>query len=65
VHTVAEGTAQSVDRRRRKARRAWRRTTRRLALVVGLGAGYVTGARAGREHYDEIVQRVSRAVGRG
>lgn len=28
----------------------------KILLVVGLGVGYVLGARAGRERYDEIVR---------
>lgn len=30
------------------------KTSSKLALVVGLAAGYVLGARAGRERYDQI-----------
>lgn len=30
-----------------------------FVLLVGLGVGYVLGARAGRERYDQIVERVS------
>lgn len=29
----------------------------KILLVVGLGVGYVLGARAGRERYDEIVTK--------
>jgi len=32
----------------------------KLLLVVGLGVGYVLGARAGRERYDELKAGVSR-----
>jgi hypothetical protein len=32
----------------------------KILLVVGLGVGYVLGARAGREKYDELVSRVQK-----
>lgn len=32
------------------------KTSSKLALIVGLAAGYVLGARAGRERYDQIVK---------
>ncbi len=31
--------------------------TGKLSFLAGLGAGYVLGARAGRERYDEIASR--------
>ena len=39
-----------------RLRRSWRRNTRRLALGLGLAGGYVVGARAGEQRYEEIVQ---------
>jgi hypothetical protein len=35
----------------------------RLGLVLGLGVGYVLGARAGRERYEEIVRWWARLNG--
>ena len=35
----------------------------RLALLAGLGAGYVLGARAGRERYEEIRDGFNRLMG--
>lgn len=32
----------------------------KVLLVVGLGVGYVLGARAGREKYDELVDKVQK-----
>jgi hypothetical protein len=32
----------------------------KILLVVGLGVGYVLGARAGREKYDELVAKVQK-----
>ncbi len=32
----------------------------RTGLIVGLGAGYVLGAKAGRERYDQIMALVER-----
>ncbi len=32
----------------------------KILFVVGLGVGYVLGTRAGREKYDELVQRVQK-----
>jgi hypothetical protein len=35
----------------------------KTGLLVGLGAGYVMGAKAGRERYQEIQQGLSRLTG--
>jgi hypothetical protein len=35
----------------------------KILLVVGLGVGYVLGARAGRERYDEIKRAVEKFWG--
>jgi hypothetical protein len=32
----------------------------KVLLVLGLGVGYVLGARAGREKYDELVDKVQK-----
>lgn len=32
----------------------------KVLLVVGLGVGYVLGARAGREKYDDLVDKVQK-----
>jgi hypothetical protein len=34
---------------------------RKLSLLVGFGIGYVLGARAGRERYEELVKFAQRA----
>jgi hypothetical protein len=31
--------------------------SRKLSLLIGFGAGYVLGARSGRERYDQIVAK--------
>ncbi len=36
----------------------------KTGLVIGFGAGYVLGARAGRERYDQIVSVAKQAQGR-
>lgn len=35
------------------------RASSKILLIVGLAAGYVLGARAGRERYDQIAEAVS------
>ncbi len=35
----------------------------RLGFLIGFGAGYVLGARAGRERYEQIVQLWNRVSG--
>ena len=35
----------------------------RLGLLTGLAAGYVLGAKAGQERYDQIMQMVRKAMG--
>ena len=36
----------------------------RTGLVIGLGAGYVLGAKAGRERYEQIMETVADLTGR-
>jgi hypothetical protein len=38
-------------------------TMRKTGLVLGLAAGYVLGARAGRERYDQIMEAYSNFMG--
>lgn len=53
IHEVAEG-AEAVQK-------AWRKLVTRLIIVVFGGTGYVLGARAGRERYDQIMAAAQRA----
>lgn len=55
VREVAEGVE--------TVQRAWHKLVTRLIIVVFGGAGYVLGARAGRDRYDQIVSAVQRAQG--
>ena len=41
-----------------------RKTKRRLFVLICLGIGYVLGARAGRERYDQIVAQAQKIAGR-
>jgi hypothetical protein len=41
-----------------------RKTKRRLFVLICLGIGYVLGARAGRERYDQIVAQAQKLAGR-
>ena len=36
---------------------------KKLTLLVGAGAGYVLGSKAGRERYDDIVTQVKKLAG--
>ena len=38
---------------------------RKISLLLAAGAGYVLGARAGRERYDQIVAQVNKLKGGG
>jgi hypothetical protein len=42
----------------------WRKVTRRLTILIFGGAGYVLGARAGRERYDQIMRAVGKVAQR-
>ena len=53
VREVAEGVE--------AVQRAWSKLLTRLTIVVFGGAGYVLGARAGRERYDQIVAAAKQA----
>jgi hypothetical protein len=55
IHEVAEG-AEAVQR-------VWSKFLTRLIIVVFGGAGYVLGARAGRERYDQIMSAAQRVQG--
>ncbi|MBW9215628.1 hypothetical protein KV102_12330 [Mumia sp. zg.B53] len=37
---------------------------RKISLLLAAGAGYVLGARAGRERYDQIVAQAKKVTGR-
>lgn len=37
---------------------------KKLTLVVGFGAGYVLGAKAGKDRYDQIMKQVNGLLGR-
>jgi hypothetical protein len=42
----------------------WRTAMGKVSLALGFGVGYVLGARAGRERYEQIVQSASEFMGR-
>jgi hypothetical protein len=64
---VASGTAAAPRRAAKKARRAKRTVARNLwqALLVAVGgAGYVLGAKAGEERYEQIEQQAAQLTSR-
>lgn len=61
---VAVESRRQVRRSRRQVRRSWRRTARRAAAAVGLGAGYLLGARAGERRYAQLRSAATRLGGR-
>lgn len=65
--SVADSVAAVPVRAARRGRKVRRSVGRKLwdaVLVTAAGAGYVAGARAGRERYDEIAQWASRTAER-
>lgn len=61
---VAVHSRRQVRRSRRAMRRSWRRTTTRATAVVGAGAGYLLGARAGERRYADLRRTASRLADR-
>ena len=59
---AAEGASEVADGVE-AVQKAWRKLTRRLIILVFGSAGYVLGAKAGRERYDQIVGVAQRAQG--
>ena len=51
-----------VSQHRRPQAGTMRRMKFRTGLIVGLGVGYVLGARAGRERYQQIMDAVERVA---
>jgi hypothetical protein len=43
---------------------SWRRTMRRVSLVLGFAGGYLLGAKAGEERYQQLVEKASDLAGR-
>lgn len=63
VAAAAAGGASEVVDGVEAVQKAWRKLTRRLTILVFGSAGYVLGARAGRERYDQIVSVAKQAQG--
>ena len=59
---AAEGASEVVDGVE-AVQKFWNKLMRRLTILVFGSAGYVLGARAGRERYDQIVGVAQRAQG--
>ena len=56
VGAAAEAVPEVVAETGGRLEKAWRRVMGRLSLGLGLGVGYVLGARAGRARYEQITQ---------
>ena len=63
VAAVAAEGAREVGESVESVQRAWSKLVTRLTIIVFGSAGYVLGARAGRERYDQIVGAARRAQG--
>ena len=59
---AAEGASEVADGVE-AVQKAWNKLMRRLTIVVFGSLGYVLGARAGRERYDQLVGAAQRAQG--
>ncbi|SHN64061.1 hypothetical protein SAMN05660350_01207 [Geodermatophilus obscurus] len=56
VGAAAEAVPEVVAETGERLEKGWRRVMGRLSLGLGLGVGYVLGARAGRARYEQIKQ---------
>ena len=63
VASVASGGAQQVAESVEAVQRGWHKLVTRLIVVVFGSIGYVLGARAGRERYDQIAGAAKQAWG--
>jgi hypothetical protein len=54
VGAAAEAVPEVVAETGGRLEKGWRRAMSRLSLALGLGVGYVLGARAGRARYEQI-----------
>ncbi|WP_148571844.1 hypothetical protein [Nocardioides caldifontis] len=61
---VAAGIGEEVGDTVHGVQKKVRKTRRRLFVIVCLAIGYVLGARAGRERYDQIVAQAQKLMGR-
>lgn len=64
ARVAAVQSRRQVRRRRRAMGRSWRRTVTRATAVLGAGAGYLLGARAGERRYADIRRAASRLADR-
>jgi hypothetical protein len=64
VGEVAAGGVREVVEGVESVQKAWHKFVTRLIVVVFGGTGYVLGAKAGRERYDQIVGLAKQAQGR-
>ena len=63
VAAAAAGSVREVADGVERVQRAWSKLVTRVIVVVFGSAGYVLGARAGRERYDQIVELAKTAQG--
>lgn len=63
VAAAAAGSASEVGDSVQSVQKAWRKLTRRLTILIFGSAGYVLGAAAGRERYDQIMSVAKQAQG--
>ncbi|SDN41230.1 hypothetical protein [Geodermatophilus sp. DSM 45219] len=56
VGAAAEAVPEVVAETGERLEKGWRRVMGRLSLGLGFGVGYVLGARAGRDRYEQIKQ---------
>jgi hypothetical protein len=61
---AAEALPEAVAETGERLQKSWRRVMGRLSLGLGLGVGYVLGARAGRARYEQIRQAAAGFMGR-
>ncbi len=56
VGAAAEAVPEVIAETEERLEKGWRRVMGRLSLGLGFGVGYVLGARAGRDRYEQIKQ---------
>jgi hypothetical protein len=64
VGAAAEAVPEVVAETGERLEKSWRRVMGRLSLGLGFGVGYVLGARAGRDRYEQIKEAAAGVMAR-
>ena len=64
VGAAAEAVPEAIAETGERLEKRWKKIMRRVTLALGLGVGYVLGARAGEDRFDQIKQAAAGVMAR-